>query len=188
LPVGGVPLLRSLSENWWLLFLRGLAAIAFGVLAFVWPGHTLLALTFIYASFALVDGLFSLGAAIFGQSGGMVPRWWLALVGVIGILAGIVAFTWPGMTALVLLLLIASWAIVTGVLQIIGAIQLRREIKGEWWLIINGLLAIAFGVILFVHPGAGALAFVWGIGIYAILAGIALLGLAFRLRNLKPAA
>lgn len=186
-PLGELPLLRSLAENWWLLLLRGLAAIGFGILALIWPGHTLVALTFIFAAYALVDGIFAFGAAIFGHSSGMVPRWWLALVGVLGILAGLLAFAWPGMTALVLLLLIASWAIVIGVLEIFGAVQLRKEIKGEWWLIINGCLAILFGVILFIHPGAGALAFVWGIGFYAILAGGSLIGLAFRLRKMKQA-
>jgi len=184
-PVGGLPLLRSLAENWWLLMLRGIAAVAFGILAFIWPGITLLALTYLFAAYALIDGVFALGAAIFGHTGGMVPRWWLAVVGIIGILAGLIAFAWPGMTALLLLLLIASWAIVIGALEIVGAIRLRKEIEGEWWLIISGLLSIAFGVILFVQPGSGALALVWVIGIYAILAGGSLIGLAYRLKNLK---
>jgi len=184
-PVGGLPLLRSLAENWWLLMLRGIAAVAFGILAFIWPGITLLALTYLFAAYALMDGVFALGAAIFGHTGGMVPRWWLAVVGIIGILAGLIAFAWPGMTALLLLLLIASWAIVIGALEIVGAIRLRKEIEGEWWLIISGLLSIAFGVILFVQPGSGALALVWVIGIYAILAGGSLIGLAYRLKNLK---
>ena len=184
-PVGGLPLLRSLAENWWLLMLRGIAAVAFGILAFIWPGITLLALTYLFAAYALIDGVFALGAAIFGHTGGMVPRWWLAVVGIIGILAGLIAFAWPGMTALLLLLLIASWAIVIGALEIVGAIRLRKEIEGEWWLIISGLLSIAFGVILFVQPGSGALALIWVIGIYAILAGGSLIGLAYRLKNLK---
>jgi uncharacterized membrane protein HdeD (DUF308 family) len=85
----------------------------------------------------------------------------------------------------VLLLLIASWAIIIGVLEVVGAIYLRKEIEGEWWLIISGLLSVAFGVILFVRPGAGALGLIWVIGIYAILAGGSLIGLAYRLRNLK---
>jgi len=187
-PVGGLPLLRSLAENWWLLLLRGIAAVAFGILAIIWPGHTLLALIYLYGAYALVDGIFALGAAIFGHSGGMVPRWWLAVIGVIGILAGLVAFALPGMTAVILLLLIASWAIIVGVLEVIGAIRLRKEIEGEWWLIISGLLSIAFGVILFVRPGSGALALIWVIAIYAILAGASLIGHAFRLKNFKQSA
>lgn len=182
---GGLPLLQSLARNWWLLFLRGIAAVVFGVLAILWPGMTLLALAYLFAAYALVDGVCALGAAIFGHAGGAVPRWWLAIVGVIDILAGLVAFAWPGMTALFLLLLIATWSIIIGVLEIVGAIQLRKEIEGEWWLIISGLLSIAFGVILFVQPGSGALALIWVIGIYAILAGGSLIGLACRLKHFK---
>ena len=182
-PAGGLPLLRSLAENWWLLMLRGIAAVAFGILAILWPGITLLALAYLFAAYALVDGVCALAAAIFGHTGGMVPRWWLAVIGVIGILAGLVAYAWPGMTALFLLLIIATWSIIIGVLEIVGALQLRKEIEGEWWLIISGLLSIAFGVILFVQPAPGALALIWIIGIYAILAGGSLIGLAYRLKN-----
>ena len=184
-PVGGLPLLRSLAENWWLLLLRGISAVAFGVLAIIWPGITLLVLAYLYAAYALVDGIFALGAAIFGHTGSMVPRWWLAVIGVIGIVTGLLAFAWPGLTALVLLLLIASWAIIIGVLEIVGAIHLRKEIEGERWLIISGVLSIAFGVILFVQPGAGALALIWVIALYAILTGGSLIALAYRLKNLK---
>ena len=181
----GSEILNALSENWWLFLLRGIAAIIFGILAFVWPGITLLSLTLVFAAYALVDGFCALWAAISGRTSEMMPRWWLAVVGIIGVLAGLIAFAWPGMTALLLLLLIASWAIVIGALEIFGAIRLRKEIEGEWWLIISGLLSIAFGVILFVQPGSGALALVWVIGIYAILAGGSLIGLAYRLKNLK---
>jgi uncharacterized membrane protein HdeD (DUF308 family) len=185
--IGGLPLLQSLARNWWLLLLRGIAAVVFGVLAILWPGLTLLALAYLFAAYALVDGVCALGAAIFGHAGGMVPRWWLAVVGIFGILAGLVAFAWPGMTALFLLLIIATWSIVIGALEVIGAIQLRKEIEGEWWLIVSGVLSIAFGVILFLQPGPGALALVWVIGIYAILAGGSLIGLAYRLKNFKQA-
>ena len=184
LPADGLPLLRSLAENWWLLLMRGLIAVAFGILAIVWPGLTLLSLTYLFAIYAFMDGIFALGAAIFGHSG-VMQRWWLALVGVIGILSGLVAFAMPGITALLLLMLIASWAIVIGLFEIVGAIQLRKEIEGEWWLIIGGLLSIACGMILFARPGSGALAFIWVIGFYAIFAGGSLIGLAFRLKKLK---
>src|SRR5262249_61080242 len=109
-------------------------------------------------------------------------RWWLAVVGVTGILAGVLAFVWPGMTALVLLMFVASWAIVIGVLQIWGAIQLRKEMEGEWLLALSGLLAIAFGVILIAQPGAGALALVWTIGWFAVLAGVISIMLSFRVK------
>jgi uncharacterized membrane protein HdeD (DUF308 family) len=184
-PLNGPALLGALAQNWWLLALRGVVAIAFGVLAFIWPGITLLTLTLLWGAYTLSDGVFALWAAIAGKGGEMAPRWWLGVVGVASILAGLVAFLWPGMTALVLLLFIASWAIIIGVLQVWGAIRLRKEIEGEWLLALNGILSIAFGVILMVQPGVGALAVVWLIGWYAILAGGLAIALAFRLKQHK---
>jgi uncharacterized membrane protein HdeD (DUF308 family) len=180
--------LRELAENWWLLLLRGIAAIAFGVLAFVWPDLTLLTLTYMWGIYAISDGVLALWAAIAGKAGEIAPRWWLAVVGIAGILAGLLTFVWPGMTALVLLMFIASWAIVIGVLQIWGAIRLRKEIEGEWLLALSGLLSVAFGVILFVQPGAGALAVVWMIGWFAMLAGCVYIALAFQLKKYKRSA
>jgi uncharacterized membrane protein HdeD (DUF308 family) len=180
-----LPLLRALAENWWLLLLRGIAAVAFGILAFIWPGLTLLTLIFFWGAYAIVDGGLALWAAASGKGGEMAPRWWLAIVGIAGILAGLLAFIWPGVTALVLLVFIACWAIVTGVLQIWGAIRLRKEIEGEWLLILSGALSIVFGVVLLVSPGAGALAVVWLIGWFAILVGGIYIALAFRLKAYK---
>jgi uncharacterized membrane protein HdeD (DUF308 family) len=177
--------LRELAENWWLLLLRGIAAIAFGVLAFIWPDLTLLTLTYMWGFYAIADGVLALWAAIAGRGGEIAPRWWLAVVGIAGILAGVLAFVWPAMTALVLLMFIASWAIVIGVLQIWGAIRLRKEIEGEWLLGLSGLLSVAFGVIMFAQPGAGALAVVWLIGWFAILAGCVYIALAFQLKKHK---
>ena len=185
LPLAGPALLRALADNWWLLLLRGIASVAFGCLAFFWPGLTLLTLTFLWGAYAASDGVFALWAAVSGQGGEMAPRWWLAAVGVAGILAGVLAFVWPGMTALVLLMFVASWAIIIGVLQIWGAIQLRKEMEGEWLLALSGVLAIAFGVILIAQPGAGALALVWTIGWFAVLAGCIYIMLAFRLKKHK---
>jgi uncharacterized membrane protein HdeD (DUF308 family) len=186
-PFTGPPMLHALAENWWLLLLRGVAAIIFGLLAIFWPGVTLLTLIFLWGAYAFVDGVFSLWAAISGRVA-ITPRWWLAVVGVAGIVAGLMAFAWPGLTAGILLLFIAVWAIVSGVFEIWGAIQLRKEIEGEWWLILAGLLSIAFGVILIAQPGVGALAVVWLIAWYAILLGCTMIGLAFRLRkHLHPA-
>ena len=177
--------LRELAENWWLLLLRGIAAIAFGLLAFSWPGLTLLTLVLMWGIYAIADGILALWAAIASKGGEIAPRWWLAVVGIAGILAGALAFVWPGMTALVLLMFIASWAIVIGVLQIWGAIRLRKEIEGEWLLGLSGVLSVAFGVIMFTQPGAGALAVVWLIGWFAILAGCVYIGLAFQLKKHK---
>ena len=184
-PLTGVALLRAMADKWWLVLLRGIAAIIFGVLAFVWPVITLLTLTLLWGAFAVADGILALWGAITGPSGQMGSRVWLAIVGIAGILAGLLAFAWPGVTALVLLLFIAVWAIIIGVMQIWGAIQLRKEIDGEWLLILSGLLSVAFGVLLLVQPGAGALAVVWIIGWYAILAGCIYIALAFRLKKHK---
>ena len=178
-------LLRALAENWWLLLLRGIATIAFGVLAFIWPGLTLLTLTFLWGAYAIADGVFALWAAVSGKGGEITPRWWLALIGIAGILAGLLAFVWPAITAQVLLVFIASWAILTGALQIWGAIQLRKEIEVEWMLVLSGLLSIALGVALLARPGVGALAVIWLIGSFAILVGCIYVSLALWLKKHK---
>ena len=174
-------LLHALAKNWWLLLLRGVCAILFGVLTFVWPGITLLTLVLLYGAYALVDGVLALAEAIMG--GAPAPRWWLALVGLLGIAAGILTFVWPGITAFVLLLFIAGWAIGTGVLEIVGAIRLRKEIENEWLLIASGVLSVIFGLILVAQPGTGALALLYVIGTFAILFGILEVWLSLRLRG-----
>jgi uncharacterized membrane protein HdeD (DUF308 family) len=174
-------LLHALAKKWWLLLLRGIAAIVFGVLAFAWPGLTLLTLILLYGAFALTDGVIAIIAAITGGAPG--GRWWLAIVGILGIAVGALTFMLPGMTALILLLAIAGWAVAIGVLQIIGAIRLRKEIDNEWFLIVSGVISVLFGLALLVNPGAGALALVWVIGIYAIIAGVLYIALAFRLKK-----
>lgn len=168
-----------LSRNWWILALRGLAAVVFGILAFVWPGVTITVLVLFFGAYALWDGIFALIGAFRTQSD---RRWPLLLEGLVGILAGIFAFFWTGAATLTLVLIIASWAIITGVFEIIAAIRLREEIEGEWLLMISGLLSIVIGIALFIWPGAGLLAITWMIGAYAILFGILLIVLGFRLR------
>ena len=177
----GALILHSLAKNWWALLLRGLASIVFGVLAFAWPGITILSLVLLYGAYAFIDGVFALYAAISGI-GGASSRWWLAIVGVAGVLAGLYAFFLPGSAALILLTLIAAWAIVSGVFEIVGAIRLRKEIDNEWMLILHGLLTVLFGVVLFAMPAAGAVAMIWVIGAYAIAAGVILSALAFKLK------
>jgi uncharacterized membrane protein HdeD (DUF308 family) len=174
-------MVHALAKNWWLLLLRGIAAIIFGVLAFAWPGVTLLTLILFYGAFALVDGVLAIIAAITGGAPG--PRWWLAMVGLLGIAAGLLTFLMPGLSALVLLFFIAGWAIATGVFQIIGAIQLRKEIDNEWLLILGGIISVLFGIGVMLAPGAGALALVWVIGTYAVIIGVLLVSLAFRLKK-----
>jgi uncharacterized membrane protein HdeD (DUF308 family) len=181
----GALLLHSLGRNWWLVLLRGIAAILFGVLAFIWPGLTLFTLVIFWGAFALVDGVLALAAAVMG--GNPMPRWWLAIVGLAGVAVGILTFAWPGITALVLLIFIAAWAIVLGVFEIIGAIRLRKEMEGEWLLILNGALSVLFGLVLLWRPGVGALAVVWIIGAYAILLGVIYIVFALKLRKHAPA-
>jgi uncharacterized membrane protein HdeD (DUF308 family) len=176
------PMLNALAKCWWVLLLRGIAAIVFGVLAFVWPGLTLVTLVLLYGAFALVDGVLSLIAA-FSGSAKPVPTWWLVVVGVIGIAAGIVTFLWPGITAILLVLFIGAWALVHGIFEIIGAIQLRKEIDNEWMLILGGALSVLFGVVVLIAPGAGALGLIWAIATYSILFGITFVALALRLRR-----
>ena len=177
----GSAMVHALAKNWWLLLLRGIAAIVFGVLAFAWPGLTILTLILFYGAFALVDGVLAVVAAITGGAPG--PRWWLAIVGLLGIAAGLMTFLMPGLTALVLLFFIAGWAIATGVFQIIGAIKLRKEIDNEWLLILGGIISVLFGVSMFMAPGAGAVALVWVIGAYSVVTGAILVALAFRLKK-----
>ena len=183
-PLVASALLGKLAENWWLLLVRGLVAIAFGVIAFLWPGLTLAALTYLFGIYAIVDGVAAIWAAINlpGEAG---PRWWLGLSGVVSIAAGIVAFVYTGMTALVLLVFIAVWAIIIGVLQLYAAIRLWNVIDNDWWLILSGLLSIAFGAVLIGWPSTGALALIWTIAWFAVFFGCMFIGLAFELRKFK---
>ena len=184
----GQPVLPLLSRNWWALALRGLAAILFGVLAFAWPGITLFVLVIFFGAYMLVDGIFAIVAAV--KAAGEEARWWLMLLeGILGVGVGLVAFFWPGLTALALLYLIAAWAIATGIMEIAAAIRLRREMVGEWALILGGALSVLFGVLLVVIPArAGLLSLTWLIGAYAVVFGVLLVILAFRVRNATSSA
>jgi uncharacterized membrane protein HdeD (DUF308 family) len=171
----------ELPRHWWVVALRGLAAIIFGILAFIWPGLTLQVLILFFGAYAIVDGALALYSAI--RSGGQ--NVWAPLAeGLLGIAAGLIAFFWPGITALALLFVIAAWAILTGVLEVFTAIRLRRLIKNEWGLIGSGVLSVVFGILLLAQPAAGAIALVWLIGLYAIIFGVAMLVFAWRLHGL----
>ena len=182
----GAPLLRDvLARYWWLILLRGIAAIIFGVLGFAFPGVALATLVLVFGAFTLVDGVLSLGHAIMG--GNVGSRWWLALIGVLGILVGLMAFVQPAYFALVLLVFMASWAIVLGVFQIIGAIRLRKEIDNEWAIGLSGALSVLFGVVLLINLAAGAIALIWLIATYAVVFGILLVMAAFKLKKHQAA-
>jgi uncharacterized membrane protein HdeD (DUF308 family) len=171
--------------DWRTLALRGLAALAFGVLALIWPRLTLLALVILWGAFALADGVITLTAvATKSPATRARPRLFI-LQGFLGIAAGIITFVWPGITALALLFVIAAWALLTGVMQLMAAIRLRREIEGEWLLGLSGALSVLLGVLLVITPGAGALVITWLIGWWAVVFGTVLVVLAWRVRRLQ---
>jgi len=180
----GVTVVDTFRLNRWLLALRGLVAVLFGVLPFVWPGTTMITLVWLFGAFALANGILSLVLAAKTPKG--YPKVGsLILGGLLGILAGFVAFIMPGITALGLLVLIAAWAIVTGVTDLVAAVRLRKIITNEWLLLLAGIASVAFGILLLLAPAAGALALIWWIGTWAIVFGILLIVLAFRMRNWK---
>ncbi len=177
-------MVHTLKLNWWLLALRGLVAVLFGVLAFMWPGATLITLVWLFGAFALVNGILSLVLAAKTPKG--YPKVGsLIFGGLLGILAGLLAFVMPGITALGLLILIAAWAIVTGIMELVAAVRLRKIINNEWLLVLAGIASVVFGVLLLFQPAVGALALIWLIGAWALLFGILLMILAFRMRNWK---
>src|SRR6478735_8160491 len=144
-------LANVLARNWWLVLLRGIAAIIFGIIAMTWPGVTLVFLMVCYGAYALIDGVFALIAACTG--GTVAPRWWLVLVGLLGLAAGAATLLYPGLTAAVMLTFLAIWCVVRGVFEIIGAISLRKEIDNEWMLILSGILSIVVGIFFLASPG-----------------------------------
>jgi uncharacterized membrane protein HdeD (DUF308 family) len=175
-------LARNLSRYWWMILLRGAISILFGIMVFAWPGISLVSLVLLFGAFALADGFGNVVTAFGGRR--EHENWWvLLLAGLAGIALGVLTFLNPAVTALVLLFYIAVWAIVTGVLQIVTAIRLRKEIEGEFWLALGGVASVAFGLLLIARPGAGALTVLWLIAAYAIAYGLILVILAFKARG-----
>lgn len=160
-----------------MLLIRGALAILFGLIAFIVPGLTVLFLTYLFAAYALGDGIFALIAGLHWK------LWMLSLLGVVGILAGLLTFFYPAVTAITLLFFIAAWAIIRGAAEIATAVQLRKVIPNEWALILGGSLSVLFGVLLFANPTVGALSVIWIIGVYALIFGVLLVITAFRLKN-----
>ncbi|WP_417602801.1 HdeD family acid-resistance protein [Primorskyibacter flagellatus] len=171
------------ERNWWLLLVRGSAALLFGVAAFAWPGLTVAVLVLIFGAYVLIDGILGVVDSIRYRD--RLDRWWLWLLdGMLGVAVGAMMLFMPGISVFVLLMFIAGWAIAGGVLRIIAVIQLRREIEGEWLLGLGGVLSILFGGLLIAMPGAGLVSLVWLIGIWALVFGGLFIMLAFRLRTL----
>ena len=174
-------MLPTLSGNWVGLAVRGVAAVLFGLAALIWPGLTLAVLIILYGAYAVVDGVFAIVAGLRAGSG--TGKWLFVAEGALSILAGLIAVFWPGVSAVFLLYIIAFWAIFGGLLRIVGAVLLRREIENEWTMALGGVLWVLLGIVLFVLPGAGLLSLSWLIGIFALGAGITLIVLAFRVRG-----
>ena len=171
-----------LVRNWWALALRGVAAMLFGLLALFMPAFTVVWLVLLFGAYVFVDGVFSIIAGI--RAAERHERWWpFALEGLASVVLGVLAFVMPAATALVLLYFVSAWAIVTGAIRIGAAIRLRRQIRGEWLLILNGALSILLGIVIVVKPAAGLLTLMWVLGVYAVLFGGVLVGLALRLRR-----
>jgi uncharacterized membrane protein HdeD (DUF308 family) len=171
-----------LSTNWWAIALRGLVGIMVGILAVLLPIPTVTALVWIFGAYALLDGLFNLVSVLRHRTHGR-PWGALLLSGIAGVGVGVLSFLWPGITAMALVYLIAAWALATGVLEIAAAIRLRKAIQGEWRLALSGLFSAALGVLLALFPGPGAVGLVWYFGAYAVVFGVLLLSLGFRLRS-----
>ncbi|MFH1454123.1 MAG: HdeD family acid-resistance protein [Armatimonadota bacterium] len=184
--LGFNPDIQSVAKNWWSLALRGLAAIAFGVIAFAWPGLTVALLVIFFGAFVLVDGVFAIVGSFIFKGG--ISKWWVLLVeGLIGVVIGIIVFVRPDFAAAFLVVLIAVWAMVTGVLELAAAVTLRKVLPDIWLLVIMGLLSLVFGILLISQPLAGAIALIWIIAVYAIFFGVMLIALAFTLKGMiKP--
>jgi|KBSSwiStaDraftv2_1062776.scaffolds.fasta_scaffold605724_2 uncharacterized membrane protein HdeD (DUF308 family) len=177
---------RLFGARWWVVLLRGIVAIAFGFLAFAWPGVTMATLVLLFGSYALVDGIFSLLTAIGGRRHSE-DRWLLGLEGIVGVWAGVVILRAPELTTVALVFFISIWAMVTGFLRIAAAIRLRREISGEMWLALSGVVAILFALMLFMWPAVGALGLVWLIAGYAVILGVCEIILGVQLRSVSTA-
>jgi uncharacterized membrane protein HdeD (DUF308 family) len=174
-----------LTRHWWAMVLRGVLAIIFGIMVIAWPGIALQTLVLLFGAYMLVDGVFAIAGALTHRS--QYKHWWLALLeGLVGVVVGILTFIYPGITALTLLYLIAIWAIITGVFELMAAIRLREEIDNEWFLALTGIASLLFGALILLRPGTGVLAVLSLIAGYAIVFGVLMIILGLRLRTWTP--
>ncbi len=176
-------MIESLKRHWWVPVIRGIAAIVFGIIAFAYPGLTVATLVLFFGAWVLIDGIFRVVGAIGHRASD--PDWgWHIVIGIVGIIVGLLTFHAPQITALALVIYIAAWALMIGASEIALAVKLRREIKGEWFLILMGLASIVFAVLLLWNPIAGAAAVIWLIAWYAVVLGVLAIFFGFRLRSL----
>lgn len=176
-------MIETLKRHWWVPVIRGIAAIIFGIIAFVYPGITIATLVLFFGAWVLIDGIFRVVGAIGHRASD--PDWgWHIVIGIIGIIVGLLTFHMPQITALALIIYIAAWALMIGATEIAFAIKLRREIRGEWFLILMGLASIVFAILLLWNPVAGAAAVIWLIAWYAVVLGVLAVFFGFRLRSL----
>jgi uncharacterized membrane protein HdeD (DUF308 family) len=176
------PAAQTLVQNWWLFLLRGILGIIFGLLALIFPGPTMLSLVLLFSAYMLVDGIFAIVSAVRAIRHEQ-DRWGLLVFeGLLNIATGIIAFLWPGITVLAFVLLVAAWAIVSGALMTTAGFRLNTN-HGRWWLILGGLLSLAYGALLFITPLIGAIVLTWWLGAYALAFGIALVIFSFKLRS-----
>lgn len=173
---------QAMLRNWWMLALRGVLATLFGLVALFVPGIALLAFIFVFAAYAIIDGIIAVVVAI--RERGTLNRWgWVLVEGILSVVAGIFAFAYPGMTAFVLLYIVAAWAVLTGIMEIVAAVVLREYLSREWTLALAGVLSLIFGIVLFAFPGAGLLSILWLVGVYSIVFGVLFIVRAFQLRS-----
>jgi len=178
------PMLWFNEKHWWQVAVRGLIALIFGILVLAWPGVSLLIFAIIFGAFVFVDGIFTLVAAI-NYKAGAGRRTWLYIRGIAGIIVGLITFFWPAITALALVILIAAWALVTGVMELVFAFRANQESAIRWMFAVSGILSLILGILILAYPVPGTLIIIWIIGAYAVLAGILLIILGFRLRSVK---
>lgn len=175
-------MVHVLARNWWAVLIRGIAAVIFGILAFVWPSITLVVIGILFGAYAFVDGVFAIVAAI--RAAQAHERWWpFVLEGIVGLAIAAITVYDVGITLFALYITIAAWAFITGILELVAAIQLRKSIANEWLLILAGICSILFSILMIWHPFAAALAIIWIIAAYAVVFGIMMIALSFRLRG-----
>lgn len=175
-------MVHALARNWWALLVRGIAAVIFGILALIWPGAAMVAIGILFGAYAFVDGIFAIVAAV--RAAEAHERWWpFVIEGIIGLVIAAIAFYDVRVVIWALFFTIAAWALLTGIMEIVAAVQLRKQLANEAWLILGGILSILFAALMVWRPIAGAVAVVWIIGIYAVVFGITMIALSLRLRS-----